>query len=182
MLNVKRELKSLALRRGIKEKMSYAKKGKVYTESEATMLAKSLGENIEDSIGGSYVSLSLDVKDQNELEAKLVKQSKKIKKKKSIVSARGLAVSKAVNMGRRDVFESVEDRIESYTYYNDEPVTSLCTYLNGKTFKAGREKYPPFHWGCDGYIVPNLKEWKKNPKIDKIKVTSKMRKGMDFFT
>ena len=107
-------------------------------------------------------------------------QADKIRKRSKITSLTGIVASKTVNISRRDFFDSIDKRIESYTYYNDEPVTDLCVYLAGKTFKAGNEKVPPFHWGCDGYLVPNLKNWKDNPKADSINISAKMKKGMDF--
>lgn len=182
-VNIKRELASIEKRRGLKEGYSTpfaAKPGKIYAKKDAELLAKALGEEIEDTLGGSYLSLAADAKDFRELETKLVKAGNEIKKKSKITAGFGLAASEVVNRSRADVFKSIEKRIESYTYYNDAPVTPLCSYLNGKTMKPSNLKTPPFHWGCDGYIVPNLVQWKNNPSIDKIQITGKMRKGMKF--
>lgn len=182
--NLDRELSSIEKRRGLKDGTSSssfaAKPGKIYTKKDAELMAKALGEEIEDSIGASYISLAADEKDFKSLETKLVKASNDVKKKNRITAGMGLAVSEVVNRSRMDTFRAIEKRIESYTYYNDAPVTDLCTYLNGKTMKKSDLKTPPFHWGCDGYIVPNLKEWKDNPKVDKIRITGKMKKGMKF--
>lgn len=179
-VNTKREISSISRIRGTKDPDSFGKVGKRYAKSESALLVKTLANTIEETLGGEYLSLFISVNDADNLERGLVKRSKKIRKHKSIVSTVWKSSSKTVNLARRDVFESMKQKIESYTYYNDVPVTALCTYLNGKTFKAGREKIPPFHWGCDGYLVPNLKEWKKNPKIDRIRISPKMKKGMEF--
>ena len=184
--NLGRELKSIEKRRGVKEgesKASFAvKPGKIYTKKDAELIAKTLGEEVEDTLGGAYLSLAVDAKDFDELEAKLVKASNDIKKKKSIVSGVGLASSEIVNQSRMDIYRQLEKKIESYTYYNDDPKTDFCQYLNFKTMKPSELKTPPFHWGCDGYIVPNMRRWKNNPKVDKIKITAKMRKGMKFLS
>ena len=183
-INVKRELVSIENRRGLKEgQKSIAlavKPGKIYVKKDSELMAKALGEEIEDSIGASYLSLAADTKTFKELETKLNKAANDVKKKGRITSGMGLAASEVVNRSRMDVFREIENKIESYTYLNDAPVTSLCSYLNGKTMKPSDLKTPPFHWGCDGYIVPNMKQWKNNPSIDKIRITGKMRKGMKF--
>ena len=132
--NLGRELKSIEKRRGVKEgesKSSFAvKPGKIYTKKDAELIAKTIGEEVEDTLGGAYLSLAVDAKDFDELETKLVKASNDVKKKKSIVSGVGLASSEIVNQSRMDVYRQIENKIESYTYYNDDPKTDLCQYLN----------------------------------------------------
>ena len=184
MANLDRELKSLEKRRGLKEgekPSNFAlKAGKLYTKKEAELMAKAIGEEIEDTLGGAYLSLAVDAKNFDELETKLVKASNEVKKKSRIVSGMGLAASEAVNRSRMDTYDRIENEIESYTYMNDEPQTPLCQYLVGKTMKPADLRTPPFHWGCDGYLIPNMKRWRNNPEVDKIEITGKMRKGMTF--
>ena len=182
LAHVKDEISSMNRRKAKKDNNSYGKIGKTYTKEEAKIMANMLGEEIEDTLGGTYVSLSVDAEDFSQLETRLLQSAEKIKKKSRITSLTGIVASKTINTARRDYFQSIENKIESYTYYNDEPVTDLCSYLNGKTFKVGSEKVPPFHWGCDGYLVPNMKTWKNNPEPDKIKITAKLKEGMDFLT
>ena len=184
IVNLKRELVSLQNKRGIKEghhPMNFAKKpGKVYAKKDAELMAKAIGEEVEDTIIALYLSSATEAEDEIILERRLVKASNNIPKKSKISSGLGLASSEVVNRARMDTFQTFEDSIESYTYRNDIPVTDFCTYLNGKTMKPTNLKTPPFHWGCDGYIVPNMKSWKNNPKVDKIRITAKLKKGMDF--
>ena len=195
LTNLDRELLAVEQRRGIKAGFSSplfdarklmarvflaVKSGKTYAKKDAELIAKAIGEEVEDTLGGSYLSLAVDYKDFKGLETRLVKVSNEIQKKSRITAGIGLAASEVVNRARTDTFRAMERKIESYTYYNDAPVTDLCTYLNGKTMKKSDLKTPPFHWGCDGYIVPNMKKWKNNPVVDKIKITGKMKKGMSF--
>lgn len=181
--NLDKELKAIERRRGVKSgafSQTFAKAGKVYAKKDAELMAQAIGNEVQDTLGGAYISLAVDAKNFEDLEAKLTKEANAIKKKGAIRSGVSLAASEVVNRGRTDTFKEIENKIESYTYHNDEPQTDFCNYLNGKTMKPSDLKTPPFHWGCDGYIVPNLKRWKNNPNVDKIQITAKLRKGMKF--
>ena len=63
------------------------------------------------------------------------------------------------------------DEVESYTFINGDPQTTICTELNGRTFlpdDPDLDKYrPPLHPNCKSYLVPNLKKFKDNPEIDR---------------
>ncbi len=49
--------------------------------------------------------------------------------------------------------------IESFTFYNEDPVSEICQNLNGQTFLSndpGAEQfYPPLHHNCKSRIIPN---------------------------
>lgn len=72
-----------------------------------------------------------------------------------------LAAAKAVNETRHYFFFDPEiiEQIESFTFTNPDPVTEICTFLNGKTFERSNaqalEYEPPLHWGCKSYLVAN---------------------------
>ena len=78
---------------------------------------------------------------------------------------------KTINNARNSVFNSREEEIESYTYYNPSPVTAICQYLNGKTVTENEKNnyQPPLHFNCKTVVFVNLKEFKNNPKTEKLK-------------
>ena len=79
-----------------------------------------------------------------------------------------VAPSRAVNIARQQVFEEKSDEIESYTFYNADPIAEICVYLAGKTISTTdpqlAQYQPPFHYNCATVMLPNLKKFKNNPK------------------
>ena len=76
----------------------------------------------------------------------------------------------AVNTARKMVYESEYANIESYTFYNPSPVAEICVLLAGKTIDVNDPDFltyqPPLHPNCATVILPNLKEFKNNPKTE----------------
>ena len=73
----------------------------------------------------------------------------------------------AINEARRYGFDEVRDEIESYTYYNESPVTEICKYLTGKTISVNDPDQiayqPPLHYNCATVVFPNMKSFRDNP-------------------
>lgn len=65
----------------------------------------------------------------------------------------------------------VLDGIESFTFFNEDPVSEICQELNGTTFAVGDpdlDQYsPPLHHNCKSRLIPNLKGESDNPDIDR---------------
>ena len=76
-------------------------------------------------------------------------------------AAAGLTAAKTVNETRHFFFfdEDVYKQIESFTFTNEDPVTEICTYLNGRVFrKDDAESWmyePPLHYNCKSILVAN---------------------------
>lgn len=87
---------------------------------------------------------------------------------KAVADKVSVAPSKAVNIARQQVFEERSEEIESFTYYNPSPVAEICKYLKGKTISATdpqlNQYQPPLHYNCATVMLPNMKQFKKNPK------------------
>ena len=160
--------------------IAFAKKAaRVYSDADAFLMANLLGEEIENTLGASYISHSVDAESFEELESTLVGAVEDIPKKKEVVAQTIISAAKAVNTARLDLYDEIENEIESYTFLNENPKTAICQYLNGKTFNKDELRVPPLHWGCKSYINPNMKRWRNNPKIDKISITKEMREEMN---
>lgn len=72
------------------------------------------------------------------------------------------------NETRMDFFDEISDEVESFTFYNADPISEICNELDGATFSINDpdlERYtPPLHHNCKSVMVPNLRGDKTNPK------------------
>jgi SPP1 gp7 family putative phage head morphogenesis protein len=89
----------------------------------------------------------------------------------SVIATAGNTASLIINESRNGFFfdDEVLSEIESFTFVNEDPVSEICTHLNGRTFKADdpeAERYfPPLHHNCKSFLEPNFKG-QDNPKIN----------------
>ena len=162
--NAVNELKSRNRKKGGKPLAGLFSIASVYSDNEAGMIADIVGFEIEDMLGGSYTSLALDAENYEELEERLTETTSFIAQKRKVKGKILFLASDVVSQARKDLNRAIQKRIVSYTYHNDDPVTDYCKFWNGKTRKVANYPFAPHHWGCDGYDVPNLKEWKDNPE------------------
>lgn len=90
-------------------------------------------------------------------------------KKKNLATSTGAIVqtAKTINDARRDFFGEFKEEIESFTWINEDPVSTICSYLTGRTLPADHpdvERYwPPLHHNCKTYVIANTKRTKENP-------------------
>jgi hypothetical protein len=65
-----------------------------------------------------------------------------------------------VNDSRNDVFEEADDRglVQAFQFYNPDPITDLCSELNGTIFTYDDPLYGfytcPLHFGCKSTYLP----------------------------
>lgn len=108
----------------------------------------------------------------------------------SIDAAAGNAVSQSFQQARTEWFFEPEvfETLESFTYYNEEPISEICNELmagGGVTLAANDpllDTYAtPLHHNCDGQWNPNEKGAKGNPAIKRggVPIT---QKGLDSIT
>lgn len=76
-------------------------------------------------------------------------------------TAAQIAGAKTVNETRHFFFfdEDVFEQFESVTFYNEDPVTEICQWMNGRVFDkndADSWQYePPLHYNCKSLLVIN---------------------------
>lgn len=180
-VNAEKEVRAKDERRGGKAKLSFAKKeGLVYSEEDAVLLASLLSEKAQGLLGSTYMTFALEVDTVSKLVDKLEEAAATIPKKKEVIAHIDKTSKTLVNKGRRDYFQSIDEKIESYTWRNEAPVTTICSYLNNKTFKTDELSPPPLHFGCKSWLEVNLKEWSDNPDVDEISLTPKMKEEAQF--
>lgn len=81
----------------------------------------------------------------------------------SIEAAAGDLTAQVTQNSRNSFFFEPEvlDKIESFTFTNEDPVSEICQNLNGQTFLAtdpdAEQFYPPLHHNCKSRLVPNEK-------------------------
>lgn len=108
----------------------------------------------------------------------------------SLDAAAGNAVSQSFQQARTEWFFEPEvfETLESFTYYNEDPISDICQELmadGGVTLAANDpllDTYAtPLHHNCDGQWNPNEKGAKGNPAIKRggVPIT---QKGLDSIT
>ena len=89
----------------------------------------------------------------------------------SVDAGAGNAVANVSNEARLEYFFEPEvlNEIESFTFINEDPVSTICQALNGTTWApddSDIDKYgPPLHHNCKSRLSPNLKGDPNNPEI-----------------
>jgi hypothetical protein len=80
------------------------------------------------------------------------------------------------NETRMDFFDENSDELESFTFYNGDPISEICQELNGSTYSINDPdllRYtPPLHHNCKSVMIPNLKGDKNNPQVSGLPVIS----------
>lgn len=81
----------------------------------------------------------------------------------SIEAASGDLTAQVTQNSRNEFFfaPDVLDTLESFTFFNEDPISEICQNLNGQTFSvsdpAAEQFYPPLHHNCKSRLVPNEK-------------------------
>lgn len=142
--------------------------------SQSLLLASTSIQDIEKAIYFQFES-SVDSTNDIEIMRKDMNESlDSVVLGSSIVTAAKNMAAKVVNNSRNSYFFSpkVLGGIESFTFTNTSPSSSICKDLNGRTFLAtdpeAKRYYPPLHHNCDSFLVPNLSGRKANPEISDI--------------
>jgi len=66
------------------------------------------------------------------------------------------SVTQIFNHAAEETYRQNPDLVQEYEVVAvlDQRTTEICAALDGKVFKVGSGKLPPFHWGCRTTIVP----------------------------
>jgi hypothetical protein len=91
----------------------------------------------------------------------------------SLDAAAGNAVASVFNQAQLEWFFEPEvlQTLESFTFYNEDPISEICQELDGTTWASNDpdlDKYsPPLHHNCKSRLVPNEKGADNNPEIQR---------------
>jgi hypothetical protein len=96
------------------------------------------------------------------------------------VQAGASITSATVISDAREAFffdDDVKEEIDAFEFVNGDPVTPICTDLEGTVFDKDDPdlfRYtPPLHWNCKSYIRPILKGNLGNRQVEKLRPSSK---------
>jgi hypothetical protein len=138
--------------------------------AKAELLAESQVADIKKNVALQYQSSYLSTDSDDILSTDLFEAlDKYVDGPVSLVGPAILALQ-TINEARSDAGDEISDEVESYTFVNDDPVTAICTELDGRTFAPDDPDLarftPPLHYNCDSYLIINLKSFNGNPEID----------------
>jgi hypothetical protein len=161
-------------------------------KTQADLIAENQASDMNKIVSFQYQSSQASTEDIDQIlldidEAVLPVIEGSTAKGTSIDAAAGNAVSQITNQARLEWFFEPEvlDTIESFTFYNEDPVSEICQELDGTTWAVNDpdlDRYsPPLHHNCKSRLVPNEKGADKNPKIQR-GGTAVTQKALDSIT
>lgn len=175
----------LAKRKGVATIESLPPKVRKRITEQSALLVDTQMKDLEKNIFFQYQS-SVDSTDSESLiESDLTEKAEFYINGPSVRAGASKLPAQVINDSRNALFfdEEVLEEIESFTFVNGDPVSPICQELAGTTFSAkdaNADRYwPPLHFGCKSYIVPNLKGG-KNPEIGKLDPSKRAQKSIQF--
>lgn len=96
------------------------------------------------------------------------------------------AASQIINEARQAFFldDDVQSEIEAFQFVNGDPVSPICTELDGKIFAkddpALDRYWPPLHFNCKSFISPVLTGNLGNREINEISPSNRALKSIQF--
>lgn len=96
-----------------------------------------------------------------------------------VAAGADVTATSVVNSARSAFFMDTDvlEELDAFQFVNGDPVTPICTDLNGTVFAKddpNMVRYtPPLHWNCKSYIVPILKGRLGNREIEKLQPSTK---------
>jgi hypothetical protein len=161
-------------------------------KTQAGSIAQTQSADLEKIVVFQYGSSQASTEDLDQIisdidAAALPSVAGATKKGISVDAAAGNAVSMAVNQARMEWFFEPEvlETIESFTFYNEDPISEICNELDGTTWAVNDpdlDRYsPPLHHNCKSRLQPNEKGADGNPDINR-GGTAVTQKGLDSIT
>ena len=144
-----------------------------YLAAYSKLVARQHALDTEKAVTFKFGNVSSYSQDPLVIEQELTKEAEKLANK-SIESGKGTIASTTVNKTRINFFfdKEMKEEVESFTFVNPDPKSSICQYLAGKTVsindKEALEYTPPLHHNCKTYMEVNLRAAKNNPEAQKI--------------
>ena len=105
----------------------------------------------------------------------------------SVLVGRGMSVLSAelVNESRFDVFQSPEGdkQVTAWQFYNPDPVTNICSELNGQIFSEDDPNFenfsPPLHYNCKSTYLP-IRELGPDEEVGELTASSAAQDEIQF--
>lgn len=104
----------------------------------------------------------------------------------SIVSGAAATAASIVNNVRNAFFldEQVTEQLDAFIFTNGDPVSKICTDLDGTIFSADdpnlNRYWPPLHFNCKSYILPILKGKLGKREIEKLNPSKSAEDSIQF--
>ena len=146
------------------------KKGKTRIEGIVDSLVDINVGDITKTNSLQYSQSVNKVENASDLESSMIEQTEKKIDGPMTSTGAILNASTMTNLARKDFFDEImkENEVESFTWVNPDPITSICKGLNGVTLPADHPDvntyWPPLHYNCKTYVVANTTQMKDNPK------------------
>lgn len=161
-------------------------------QTQAMLIAGTQASDIEKVVAFQYTSSQASTDSIDQIAADILAAAQPMIEGStaagmSVDAAAGNSVSTVSNQARLEWFFEPEvlDTIESFTFYNEDPVSEICQELDDTTWAVGDpdlDRYsPPLHHNCKSRLVPNEKGAEGNPEIDR-GGTAVSQKGLDSIT
>jgi len=95
------------------------------------------------------------------------------------------AVTSSLNFGQNTFNNSISEELWGFTFINEDPVTDICNWYEGKTFSAGSSELngatPMLHPRCKSWLDPIYKASSKDkPEIDNVTAPPSIQKTATF--
>jgi hypothetical protein len=95
-----------------------------------------------------------------------------------------LIVVGTLNFGEAQFYKEIKDQLWGYEFVNEDPVSEICQWYNGKTFSVDSpelsEATAPLHPNCKSYMEPIYKT-EEQPEIDDVVPPPSIRAGKTIF-
>lgn len=128
----------------------------------ADLLTDAQIQSIVDAVNFGYFHNYDSTDSMDQLEADLQDAVNEFLDGTSLDAGSVLTASTTVSTSRDTFFDdpAVQEQLDALQFLNGDPVTEICTELDGTIFAANdpdRFRFtPPLHWNCKSYIVPIL--------------------------
>jgi hypothetical protein len=160
-------------------------------KNQADLIAQTQAADLEKVVAFQYASSQASTQDIDQIVLDIDAAAEPVidgstGKGISVDAGAGNAVSQVANQARLEWFfePDVLDTIESFTFYNEDPISEICQELDGTTWAVNDpdlDRYsPPLHHNCKSRLVPNEKGADNNPDI--ANGTAVSQKALDSIT
>lgn len=150
-----------------------------FIQKQAQLLVGTQLKDLETNLFYQYTDSYDTTDDFDVVEGDLKEAAAEYIEGQAVTSGAGLLSAKTVNEARNAFFfdNEVLEEIEAFEFVNGDPVTPICSDLDGTVFaKDDPDMFrytPPLHWNCKSYIRPIVKGRLGSREIEKLKPSTK---------
>lgn len=135
---------------------------KATLQSQAELLTESQDADLRKNMLFSFTSSADKLPTSEQMEAQLLKTADAYLNSASFMVSAPNAVANAVNLARNAIYQkkNVLDKIESFVFMNEAPVSAICKHLKGRVFTKAEyitsPNLPPLHHNCKSWIKAQI--------------------------